>query len=50
MFITKCETKGYNEAVDCNIKGIKYLEISSLEKIRIDEAKKLMFNLLDKVT
>ena len=50
LFITKCETKNSKEFCFKNIPKIQHLEISSIKNIKLENAKKLMFNALNKVT
>ena len=47
LFVTKCETKDFKQQKDLNIKNVNHLYISSIKKLRIDKAKKLMYDLLD---
>jgi len=50
IFITKCETSDANKDLNINNNEITLLKISSLEKIRINQAKHIMFSMLDEIT
>ena len=50
IFITKCETNDTDENLKIDNNQIAVLKISSLEKIRINQAKHLMFTMLDEIT
>ena len=50
LFITKSDVKQQDIDVEIENKSIKWIEISSLEKTNIKEAKKMMFEVLESLT
>jgi len=50
LFITKSDIKQQDIDVEIENKSIKWIEISSLEKTNIKEAKKMMFEVLESLT
>ena len=49
IFVTKCETNNIDEEINVDNQNITILKISSLEKIRINKAKHLMYSMLEKI-
>ena len=49
IFVTKCETNSIDEEINVDNQNITILKISSLEKIRINKAKHLMYSMLEKI-
>ena len=50
LFVTKIDVKQNDSIVNLKDKNVNFLEISSLEKINIEESKKMMFETLESLT